>query len=47
MNLMCEEDKAHCECIIAETNVNIFVQICIVLLILRLISDGDKSYHLY
>lgn len=21
---MCEEDKAHCECIISETNVNIY-----------------------
>lgn len=24
MSSMCEEDKAHCECIISETNVNIF-----------------------
>lgn len=43
LNLMCEEDKAHCECIISETNVNIFVHICIVLLLLRLISDGVKN----
>lgn len=37
MNSLCEEDKAHCECIISETNVNIYFFAYLILLWIQII----------
>lgn len=44
MSLMCEEDKAYCECIITETSVNIFTFIFSNFNFLNLFIKKKKNY---